>query len=71
MADALTRDEKLYRIRHTTAHVMAEAVLQLFPDAKIAIGGAPVTAEFCNKIGADAYAPDPQGLVEYLNSHVA
>ncbi|MFA7565736.1 MAG: threonine--tRNA ligase [Alkalispirochaeta sp.] len=38
MAEALTRDEKLYRIRHTTAHVMAEAVLQLFPDAKIAIG---------------------------------
>lgn len=38
MADTLTRDEKLYRIRHTTAHVMAEAVLQLFPDAGIAIG---------------------------------
>ncbi|KGE73471.1 threonine--tRNA ligase [Spirochaeta lutea] len=30
--------EKLYRIRHTTAHVMAEAVLRLFPQAKIAIG---------------------------------
>ena len=38
MADTLTRDEKLYRIRHTTAHVMAEAVLQIFPDAGIAIG---------------------------------
>ena len=32
------REEKLYKIRHTTAHVMAEAVLQLFPEAKIAIG---------------------------------
>ena len=30
----------LYRIRHSTAHVMAEAVLQLFPDARIAIGPA-------------------------------
>lgn len=30
----------LYRIRHSCAHVMAEAVLQLFPDAKIAIGPA-------------------------------
>lgn len=30
--------EELYRIRHTTAHVMAEAVLKKFPDAKIAIG---------------------------------
>jgi threonyl-tRNA synthetase len=38
MSETLTRDETLYRIRHTTAHVMAEAVLQLFPDAKIAIG---------------------------------
>ena len=26
------------RMRHSAAHVMAEAVLQIFPDAKIAIG---------------------------------
>lgn len=38
MSQTLTREEKLYRIRHTTAHVMAEAVLQMFPDARIAIG---------------------------------
>ncbi len=31
-------DSKLYRIRHSTAHVMAQAVLEQFPDAKIAIG---------------------------------
>ena len=30
--------EKLELVRHSTAHVMAEAVLQLFPEAKIAIG---------------------------------
>ena len=30
----------LYRIRHSTAHVMAEAVLDAFPTAKIAIGPA-------------------------------
>ena len=41
------------------------------PDAKVAVGGAPVTADFCEKIGADAYSADPQGLVEYLNSQVA
>ena len=28
----------LYRIRHSAAHVMAEAVLELYPEAKIAIG---------------------------------
>jgi threonyl-tRNA synthetase len=30
--------ERLYRIRHSAAHVMAEAVLELYPDAKVAIG---------------------------------
>jgi len=38
------------------------------PDAKIFIGGAPVNNEFCKKIGASFYAPDPQGVVEYLNA---
>jgi len=28
----------LYRIRHSSAHVMAQAVLEMFPEAKIAIG---------------------------------
>ena len=34
------KDSLLYRIRHSTAHVMAQAVLELFPSAKIAIGPA-------------------------------
>jgi threonyl-tRNA synthetase len=33
-------DSLLYRIRHSTAHIMAQAVLEKFPDAKIAIGPA-------------------------------
>ena len=28
----------LYKIRHSTAHVMAQAVMELYPDAKLAIG---------------------------------
>ena len=31
---------ELYRVRHSCAHVMAEAVLEKFPEAKIAIGPA-------------------------------
>jgi len=31
-------DSKLYRVRHSAAHIMAEAVLELFPDGHIAIG---------------------------------
>ncbi|MEO8289130.1 MAG: threonine--tRNA ligase [Chloroflexota bacterium] len=30
--------EQLYKLRHSAAHIMAEAVLQFYPDAKIAIG---------------------------------
>ena len=32
------QDSKLYRIRHSTAHIMAQAVLERFPEAGIAIG---------------------------------
>ncbi len=35
---SLSEDDRLYRIRHSVAHVMAEAVLEMFPDAQIAIG---------------------------------
>ncbi len=40
--ELLTLDspEALEALRHTTAHIMAQAVLRLFPDAKLAIGPA-------------------------------
>ncbi len=31
-------DSQLYKIRHSAAHIMAEAVLELFPDGHVAIG---------------------------------
>src|SRR3954462_10578627 len=31
-------DSKLYRIRNSAAHIMAQAVLELFPDGHVAIG---------------------------------
>jgi threonyl-tRNA synthetase len=31
-------DDELYKLRHSTAHVMAEAVLQMFPEGKLAFG---------------------------------
>ena len=34
----MENNEKLSTIRHSMAHVMAEAVLEMFPDAQIAIG---------------------------------
>lgn len=32
------KDSELYRMRHSAAHVMAQAVLEMFPEAKYAIG---------------------------------
>ena len=37
-ADHAEKADNLYRIRHSAAHVMAQAVLELYPNAKIAIG---------------------------------
>lgn len=34
------QDTQLYRIRHSAAHIMAQAVLEMFPGAKFAIGPA-------------------------------
>jgi threonyl-tRNA synthetase len=31
-------EEQLYKLRHSTAHVMAEAVLEIFPEGKLAFG---------------------------------
>ena len=33
-------DSQLYRIRHSSAHIMAQAVLEIFPEGKVAIGPA-------------------------------
>lgn len=41
------------------------------PSVKILVGGAPLTHAFAKSIGADHYAADPQGAVEYLNSLAA
>ena len=35
---ALSAEERLERLRHSAAHIMAEAVLEMFPEAKIGIG---------------------------------
>ncbi len=46
---------------------IVNALKEKNPETKVCIGGAPVTQDFCNKINADLYSPDPQGLVEYLD----
>ena len=41
MAEGLAKlptEERLLRLRHSAAHIMAEAVLSVFPNAKLGIG---------------------------------
>jgi methanogenic corrinoid protein MtbC1 len=47
-----------------------KVIKEKFPDQIILIGGAPVNNNFREKIGADYYAADPQGAVEYLNTKI-
>lgn len=58
----------------TTMENMKKTVTALkekHPGSKILIGGAPVTKEYCDKIGADFYSPVPQGAVNYLKSLIS
>jgi methanogenic corrinoid protein MtbC1 len=53
----------------TTMTNMKECVKEIrskHPHAVIFIGGAPVTQEYCDSIGADFYSSNPQGAVEQL-----
>ncbi len=55
----------------TTMVNMEETVREIkakHPDTRVMIGGAPLTEDFKNSIGADYYSPDPQGAVEYLEA---
>ncbi|MDQ2915006.1 MAG: threonine--tRNA ligase [Chloroflexota bacterium] len=57
-------DEKLYALRHSTAHVMAGAVLELFPEAKFGFGP-PVTDGFYYDFDLPRpLTPDDLGKIE-------
>lgn len=59
----------------TTTMINMESIVKNLkgkhPDLVICIGGAPVNEEFCQKINADFYSPDPQGLVTFLNKQAS
>jgi methanogenic corrinoid protein MtbC1 len=47
------------------------AIREKYSGSKILVGGAPVTMDYCNLIGADFYSPDPQGAVNFLKQLVS
>lgn len=49
---------------------IARELKSRFPEVKVVVGGAPVTLKFARQIGADAYSPDPQGALDFLNQSI-
>ena len=47
-----------------------KGIKEKYPDTKVLVGGAPITQDFCTRIGADFYSPNPHEAVEYLNKSV-
>jgi methanogenic corrinoid protein MtbC1 len=50
---------------------IVQKIKEVNPDTKVLVGGAPLNNDFCEKIGADFYSPDPRGAVEYLKEIAA
>jgi len=59
-----TKDEKLEMIRHSAAHVMAEAVQSIFPDAKFGIGPAIENGFYYDFGLPRSLTPDDLPLIE-------
>ena len=58
----------------TTMVNMSKTVQEIktnYPGTKVIVGGAPLTMDAAKKMGADGYALNPQGAVEFLNTMVA
>lgn len=48
-----------------------KAVKEIYLDSKVLVGGALITQDFCTRIGADFFSPNPHEAVEYLNKSVS
>jgi len=65
--DAFVGMSALLTTTMTNMEQINAAIKANFPHVITFIGGAPVTADFAKKIGADYYTDGPQELVEILN----
>ena len=53
-----------YRLRHSAAHVMAEAVMELFPEAKLAIGPPTDDGFYYDFLVSRPFTPEDLGAIE-------
>ncbi len=61
----------LLTITMPTMEKSVRAIKEAYPDTKVLVGGAPITDDFCTRIGADFTSHNPQEAVEYLKRNVA
>jgi len=66
----MTEDEKLEIIRHSAAHVLAEAVQSIFPDAKFGIGPAIENGFYYDFDLPRSLTPDDLPLIETKMSEI-
>lgn len=65
--DAFVCMSALLTTTMTNMEKINQMIKERHPETKTFIGGAPVTADFAQKIGVDYYTDGPQELVEILN----
>ena len=66
----MDQNEKMERIRHSASHVMAEAVLSLFPDAKFGIGPAIENGFYYDFDLPRTLTPDDLPVIESAMSNI-
>ncbi len=66
--DALVGMSALLTTTMIQMEVTTKTIKEISPETKVFVGGAPLTQEFCDKIGADGYFPDPNKFIKYLST---
>ena len=69
--DAVVGISALLTTTMSNMQPVVKAIKDISPTTKVIVGGAPLSSEFAQSIGADAYACDPQEGVKWLDSLAA
>lgn len=69
--DAVVGMSALLTTTMTNMEPVIRAIKEVSPQTKVIVGGAPLTPDFAQSIGADAYGSDPQDDVVWLESLVS
>ena len=65
--DAVVGISALLTTTMSNMQPVVKAIKEISPATKVIVGGAPLSSEFAQSIGADAYARDPQEGVRWLD----